>query len=209
MPRRRGKMVPYKKRYKYADKAAQALAIAKRIKRLINVEIKFFDTVDSTGVTVSKTGQIFNLTLVPEGLDLNQRGGSSLKTMWLHSRMTLTGQSAGVADKVRFILFRAKNENGVAQTIANYLEIVDVNSPKDWDNRFHTKTLIDKTITIDNATDKIIHSLEWHEKLFGHVTYTGSTTTIEDGGLYLIVIGDRVATLPTFKYYHRLTYTDN
>lgn len=191
-----------------AEVARKGYHLAKKIARLVNVEIKNHD-IDQTGTfTVPNTGIVHDLTVIAQGDSKGTRDGSSIKPLRVSGRLSINSSGSATFTKLRMILVRGKQENGVIPTISTYFETVDPLSPKNHNNRFQSKTLFDKTF-IFNSVDKKTGYMDINETLFGHVHYTDATTAIEDGGLYLIMLSDQATNVPSLGYYIRVSYTDN
>jgi len=209
--RKRRAANPVKKplRYKVADTAYKAFQMAKYIKRQINVEHKYYDY--DAGATVLNTGTVYNLFIPGQGDTVSLREGDSTKYQNLAFRMTISQGSATSASHVRCIIFRGHQERNVAYTPTMMLQTLTVDSPKHWGNRFRSKILYDKTHTVINTGDtgrtaKFIHI---NLKLFGHCVFTPGDATIEDGGLYMLLIGNETTNYPSANWYSRVTFTDN
>lgn len=211
--RSKGKMTRYRKKDNFtatADFARQGYYLAKRLKRLINVEEKIHKVDQSSpGITTAVTGIVHDLTVIPQGDTQFTRDGSSLKPLQFALKGFLASNVSSTQNTVRIILFRGKLENGVTPTVTSYLESANVLSFKNHDNRFQTQTLVDRTYHLTNSGTNKRVAVNIEQKLFGHVNYDDATTTIEGGGLYLLIIGDSNTTPPVFYYKSRMTYTDN
>lgn len=206
---------PKKKPGRWANYKAglgQLWSDVKHIKRLINVEIKHFDVNSST--TVSTAGSVIALSGISQGDTVNNRDGDSVKLMNNVLRFSLTTNASATVDtQVRMILFRGKQENAASYAVTDILESADLLSPKKYAERFRSKILFDRTIQLTEQeststnTRRLVKTFT--NKLYGHVQFTAAAATVENGGLYLLVISNQGVNTPTFAYYNRLTYTDN
>lgn len=203
-----------RKAYRFAKKhqseAKEALALAKKVARMVNVEYKFRDNPYAT--TVSNTGTIQNLCQPPQGDGDQNRDGSSVKLARCSGRISVDLHPSATSTHVRFILFRGKQENRTAYTLSGGIleggPSALWQSPKAWEDRFRTKFIYDKTICLSNTGRKTI-DLNWNFKLYGHIQFGGGTTDIESGGIYLAMISDESVNTPTVNYALRVTFTDN
>lgn len=208
--RKKGTMTRYKRKDNFtatADFARQGYYLAKRLARVVNVEVKNHDVVTSLGVPA--TGIVHDLSVIAAGTTNNTRDGSGIKVMSLNLRGHIQIHASSVASSFRIILFRGKNENEIAPTVSTVLQAADVNSFKNEDNKFQTKILIDQTIQVGSQTSSRRKHVRFNEKLFGHINYSAATTDIESGGVYLLLISTEASNTPTFAYTSRLTYVDN
>lgn len=217
MPRYKKKN--YKRKTNYLGTASKALSIALATKKLLNVEVKQYTT-NVNDTEVSAAGVVYDLSEVPQGDTEVTRDGSSLKPKNLELRMYITGNSSAASNTLRLILFRATNENGTAPTMAQVLEQTSesaplaIYSPKIHDKRYFTKILKDVTFTMNKmvASTAYRKTLTYKIPLDGHMTFTGTSTTKESGGLYLIMVSDQTAASnlgPAVQFTSRIKYYDN
>lgn len=194
-----------------ASTAYNALRLASTVARMVNTEKKYVDA--SGTIAPTYTGSVTSFT-VSAGTSESQRIGSSIKPLHFTLRGTIYASSVGNEQQYfRLILFRGKQENGVAYTASDILEntggVYSPFSAKKYDNRFHTKIIWDKLIAVNKSTASTTKMVKFSKKLFGHMTFDGATTNVEDGGLYLLCISDVASNPAALNYYSRLTYTDN
>lgn len=205
--------MPYKKKSQKKmstlDKASKALDIALKLKRLTNVEIKTKDFINNSAI--SDTGQVVRLDVVDQGDTDSTRDGDSLKplnlTQYLHMK-TNSVQSA----MIRCIIFRGKQENGASFTVAQVLETATIGSHKDHDLRFRSKILSDKVYSVMPPTTGAngVKVVRQNSKLFGHIQYEATTTAVNNGGIYMLLISDQTGVnAPTVGWNHRLSWCDN
>ncbi len=190
------------------EKTNRALQLANQMYRYVNAEIKLKDEDRTIGVSIPQVGQIINLSLIPQGDTEHTRDGSSAKLLRISGRCSIQRNSTDQFQTARMILFRGKNENGNVPSVTNFLEVASPFSPRNHDNVFQFKTIFDRSFKLDNAGTKTHQIFDINEKLFGHIKYDDATTTIENGGLYMLLIADGTVSA-TAAFYLRLTYTDN
>lgn len=213
MPRRSKKS--YKKPFKYqvADKAESAYNMAVALKRLVNVERKYFDSAIADSA-IASTGEITDLSAIPQGDTAITRDGDSLKPLGFQMRYKLTGDVNATFDTVvRWILFRMKHENAVVPTVADILEGSTETSMFNFTERSRFTVLADKTHTlhVNDSTILPIMMGKTGNKLTGHMTFVTGTVNHENGGLYLLRISNQtaVANQPRWDSNQRITYVDN
>lgn len=197
------------------EKANKALQLASKVYRFVNTEIKFHD-VTTSATAIPNTGTINGLSAVPQGDGQSSRDGDSMKPLHLTVRGYLVSNQANAYPQiVRVIVFRGKQENGVGFSATDILETASVLSPKNYTDRFRTKILYDQTFHLNQpgltaaAYGEISRPFNINMKIIGHTNFTATSTSIEDGGLYILYLSNNVTNLPTMDYYSRLTYVDN
>ncbi len=194
------------------EKANRALALVNNVRRFINTEVKHHDVI-VTAFRIPLTGNVNNLAVISQGDTSNNRDGLSLKPLNLTFRATLLHRTPQDDSRVRLIIFRGKQENGIAYTSQDLLETDNVLSPKNYSDRFRSKILCDKTFTMNQMFDASNRSYHFEKviKMHGHVNYSEGSNAIEDGGIYIMVLSDQTLTAdqPEISYYARLTFTDN
>jgi len=200
-----------KKAYKFAKKhqgtAEKALALGMKLKRMINVEYKFYDI--SAAPTVSNTGTVYNLFSPTQGDGVTQRDGDSVKVLSLSGRIHMLMNAAASASLMRVIIFRGKQENAVSYTTTDILQNASILNPKNDSEKFRSKILYDKIFTLTTGDRTRNQPGNWYFRLNGHVNFVNGATTVENGGIYMLLISNEAVNTPTFSYYLRTRYTDN
>lgn len=202
------KQVTFWSEHSVLEKANRALAIGQQIKRFINVEVKHHDNVFSP-TNVTTTPIVVNLTAILQGDSNTQRNGTSIKPLGLTLRGAVSRNSAGGSQLLRLMIVNAKQQNGAHPLAAELLEDpANPLTPKNYDDRYRSKVLYDRLFVLDGANQ---HELAFtiSEKLFGHVTYDGTASIPETGGIYLVALSDEDTNPPTIQWYNRVTFTDN
>jgi len=212
---RKGKKA-YKFYKKNQSKADAALALAKKVARQVNTEVKY--RLNSIASPIDDNGTVFRLCTVPVGDQETERIGDSIKTMRVSGRLFITQNESAQKTALRCILFRGKQERGEDYAVSggdNYILSTTATqtylAPKSENKKYASKILYDKLYHMSNNGNSSL-ILNWNFKLFGHVQYTSSDDTgetIEDGGLYLLVISNETTNTPSFNAELRFTYTDN
>lgn len=197
------------------EKANRALALVNNVRRFINTEIKHKDVTSSA--TYSYNGTLRDLSAITVGDTEQQRDGQSVKPLNLTVRGLLTGDSSGANCQIRVIIFRMKQENGVTPTAADILENTGsanvIFSPKNYTDRFRSNILHDQVYCINQQLSTIA-STKYFEKVIkmnGHISFDGTGTTRENGGIYMFIFSNRApaSAEPTVSFTSRLTFTDN
>lgn len=204
--KRKGMAYYNKKAQPYLATAGKALRIALATKALLNVEHKFQDkSVTSNPDNSGSTAKLFDPA---QGTSVSNRGGDSVKLANLTFRAIMNKSGSATNTNLRVIVFRGNRENGTTPSVSALLQTTSVISPKNHDNRFDTKILFDRVFQMnDGATT--MRQLNLNIKLGTHVNFSSGTTSIEDGGIYILLLSDQSTNTPQIKYYSRITYVDN
>lgn len=206
-----------KKAYKFGKKhqntAMKALKLAQQIKRMVNVEYKldYANSALSSGDTVSWTGSVANLCQPPQGDGVTSRDGDSIKTIRLSGRLFITQNASATDSLLRVIIFRGKNENRTVYAPTDVLYSstgLMIFNGKEHENRFRTKTLYDKTFSMSD-TGKSNFLVNLNLKLDGHITFGSGSTSIENGGVYMLLVSNEQTNFPKVAYTLKTSYTDN
>lgn len=207
-----------------ANMAKAGFNMAKKIVRLINVEKKHYTT--GSIQQADYNGTIVDLCDPVQGHDQDERSGDSIKPLHMTIRGFLYNDAtAGTVQFLRVIIFRYKDENGVALTPSMVLDQNYVGTTssiicgKNWDKKFHSKILYDKLFTLgysaggtnQDANIPASRTFKFSKKLFGHINWGDSTSTEEGGGIYMLLISPAASSSdgPGIQWVSRVTYTDN
>jgi len=196
----------YKKTTVY--KANAAYKMARKLKDQVGgVEYKHVDLI--TALAPDNDGDIVILNSIAQGDSDNTRDGDKIKMQNLTIRGDVIGDAAA-PDVVRLVIFHDKQN--VIATVADFFqgvsEISSVLQPKNYDQRFRTKVLFDRSWTVSPAGPRI----KYFKKVIPlniSTQYQGGTTTSLTGSLKFIVLGIPAVATSAFNMVSRLTYTDN
>lgn len=193
----------------YAGTAVKALAIAKKVADMVNTEYKAQQVTISD--TPNTTGSVTTLSLMSQGIAEHERVGDSVKLQRYSGRMSFTQHASATSTIVRMIIFQGKQERGNPYNIGEIIyngSSTSVISPKNYDQRFNTKIMFDKTYTLSKQ-GTTVKMLDLNLPLNWHLEYEDNTTSIFNGGLYMVLISNEATNTPTVKGELRLTYTDS
>lgn len=203
-----------------AEFARNGFFLAKKLKRLINVEhkhkvIAFSKSVDSTGICIPLFHNDASHThAISVGDTHYERNGNSIKPLTLTVKGTCWVPKATTApsggDTLRVIIFKHQQNNGQTVGVTDYLQTNNVRDFKNYDNRFQYKTLYDKAFNL-TGTESGLRNLNVFRKLFGHTTYETGSDDIETGAYYMLLLSttSTVGNMPEVRVHARMTYTDN
>lgn len=198
----------------YAATATRALALATRLASIVNSEKDNFDV--AVNIQPNLIPIVQPLQLIPEGDDIGDREGRSIKlnSLTLHLRFLQNPSNTGQST-VRFALIRDNWAQGaypaftdifVSTLMDTFRQINSVDA-----GRF--TVLMDKTVILTpltggraNVSVKKTWNIESHVKFIG----TGGTSTaIGKGQMYVICWSDQAANSPSVIYQTRTRYYDN
>lgn len=204
--------------------ASDAWSLAKRtayglneIRKLINIETKFWDTVQSAA-TQSTTGNAYSLTRMGQGLTSTDRVGDSIKLQHIEVRGRVVIATAGTTSLVRVAIVRDLDGYGTAATPADAFELNGAGqaplSPWRFNRRERFSVLYDELFTVQGSTSDGVSSFPFYYNSAhsGHVLYLGATaaaTSDGKGTVYLMACTDETVNLPTIAFYSRVMFTDD
>lgn len=197
-----------------ANDAARALAMAKGIKRLINVEIKNFDN-QQTAVLITDTPAIIQLSNIAIGDTTNSRDGSQCKMIGVDLNFTLFQNASAVLTYVRIMLVIDKQTNQAIYTAADLLEDVTqkdaIVSPRNLDNLKRFTVLYDRVfeLCVNGDCGAVVKKYFKKDVL---LRYDGSTPSIADltqSSLSLFQVGSEATNDPSIVSFVRLRFIDN
>lgn len=198
----------------YGD-AQKALAIARSVKALINVEVKNFDFVQ-TSTLVTDTVGISQLSNIPQGDTTNTRDGAQIKMLGYDLNYLIRQDaSATTVTWIRIMLVLDKQTNQAIYTNTDLLENVTtvdaIISPRNLDNMKRFSVLYDRVHTLSPGGSQGVH-VKKYIKREALIRYDASTSAIADltsNSLSLIQVGSQVTTDPAISVFGRLRYVDN
>lgn len=189
--------------------ARKAYSGFKYVKRLINVEKKFFDV--SSADNVTSTGAITSLTNIGEGNDYNQRDGNSILCQSVGLRAVCKINPSATTTWVRCMIFADNDQRGVDPAVTDILETASYISPLNHVVGKRFKVLYDKVMSLSiNGTEA--RNFKVWIPYNRHVKYTstaGADASAYEGNLFLLLISNEPTNTPVVSWYHRLRYTDN
>lgn len=204
--------------------ASDAWSLAKRtayglneIRKLINIETKFVDTVSGLG-SVTQSGTVTCITQLAQGLTSTDRVGDSIKLQHIEVRGTVIINPLATNTTVRVIIFRDLDGYGTAPTCTDLLEnvggTVAPNSPYKFNKRQRFSILFDEMFQLQSILAQGTSSDAWYFNTAhaGHVLYLGSTAAAASNGkgsVYVAAISEEATNTPQFDFYSRVLFTDD
>lgn len=204
--RRRGKK-PFKK---FLTTAEQALRVANGVRKLLNVEFKLFDHVE-TSTAVGNSGTLVSLNNMAQGDNSNNRGGLSVRNKTLQFKYYCEQHASATNTFVRIVLLIDKNPNG------SLVSVSDIFSENRITGHLHNKhlqrfnILSEQLISLNaSSTDGSIGKK--FIRLENHTKYDESAEqndNIERNQILLYMISNEATNTPTVHWSTRLRYIDN
>lgn len=197
---------------KYVSKggmAYKALKLARKLANAVNTEYHAIDA-NSTAGSVDYNGGLSSfLTGITQGVGDSNRVGDSIKVQNLVFRYIGVRNTADSILRVMVIWDPQNKLAAVSDVLASTGSALSVISPKNYDKRFQSNVLYDRTMTLTSADHPYVLE-DITIPIDQHTQYNAASTTINTGDLKLLVISNVVTTnLPTLTYYARITFTDN
>lgn len=200
-----GKMV-------YAD-AAKALAIARGVKRLLNVEIKNHD-VQQLGIGLTTAPVITQLSNIIQGDTTITRDGSQCKMLGINLNYFIQLGPSGIVTVVRIMLVLDKQTNQAIYLNTDLLEDVTVGdnilSPRNLDNLHRFTILYDQTHNISTARSVVVVKKYIRKEVI--LRYDASGNDIADltqNSISLVQMTNVTSAQPLISSFLRLRYVDN
>lgn len=214
VPRKKYKRPGYRRCAKMVvGDAAKALALARRVKGMLNVEVKNFDT-KQTATELTNTMVITQLTNIPRGDTTNERDGSQCKMVGVNLHYLLVVSATAPRTSVRILLVLDKQTNQAIYNIADLIEDTaasqNIISPRNLDNRHRFVVLYDRVhhLSLDFNTITVKKYIKRNILL----RYDASTPSIADltqNSLSLIQVTNESTNKPTITSFIRVRFVDN
>lgn len=192
----------------YSAAGKQLWRDVKKLKDIINTEYKFSPF--NHDAMVDNIGTLTPLGYPSQGTGDTARVGDSIKLQRLSARGSIVYN--GGSSVARIIILNDKQS-----TVGNVWDYLDdtayntVNapySPKDYDNRFTTKTLYDKTFCV--SADNPHKLIDIDLPLNFHTQFIDGTTSRRSGALQMITLSSsETSNLPYVRLNGKITFTDN
>ncbi len=167
-------------------------------------------TISFSSGTVSNTGSVQQLDLIPAGSDATDRTGISVRVKGIGFHATIFAASTVIdINKLRVIVFVDKQQEKDAKSdIATVLQETNPLSYINQVRRPRFRILYDNLIVLD-LTNKFSRKIIWWKKLDFIQTYNGPAgTDMEKNNIFLLLLSNEPTNKPTFQFTSRIIYTD-
>jgi hypothetical protein len=189
-------------------------------------EPKNLDSGNTAGLSGTTTPVLTLLNPITQGVTGNSRSGRQVLNQSLDIRFMFdTDPSSLQDDVVRIIVFRDKESRGAAPAVGDLLRLVgslqyEIVSQYNFDNvpsRF--QILADDVVSVPNRTSPTTTTsnltrvcfnrrMKLNFKTHFYNTSAGNITDIDDGAIYLMLIGSQSVKVSSYYYDARLVFRD-
>lgn len=201
--------------------ASKALTLASKVNRAMNVEYKHHDVYQAATATsalpTTVNNQLWLLNGIAQGDTATTRDGSSLKIVGINIKADLLTAATNGYAQVRVVLFRYKNPMGSTPAWGDLFVNngnAFVHDFRNLDNIESFSLLYDRVHVI-NPPDAGGQSSKYftinHSRPI-KVRYSGAGSTasdISEDQIWMAIVSDRGANVPSFTVNARLRYVDN
>lgn len=200
-------------RRSYGD-ARKALVIARGLKRIMNVEYKFFDnTVSQTAQATAPT--IVQISLIDVGDTASSRDGDSIKVVGIYLNYMWSIDASATQTQVRIMLVQDKQTNGAVYVNSNLLldvtAVDNIISPYNLDNKYRFRVLYDRVHHLAaNGIESV--SVKKYITLNQIMRFGGVAGTIADirsNSFSVMVMSTEATNTPLVNIITRIRYVDN
>lgn len=212
-----------------AEMARSAYRIGQKIEGLMNIETKRYGTIYNNPNLNYANPTISVINIPAQGVLDNDRVGDSIKVQRVSWRVAISQDpSQIVSTYVRMIVFWDESNitTGTGTALATTYQLLEnqgtldgvlaLLAPKDYDNRFLTKIIYDKTFTMNTSTHTIFSSVKQKSFHIGkHTQFDNGTTSIITGALKVAFIASGYNALPppngytSVKGWFNVDFTDD
>ncbi len=192
--------------------ATKALAMARQLRGLINVEYHSLSTVFTADPNTS--GSVQNLTAIAQGDTVNARQGEKLRVKHIEVGGIITLHASATNSQVRMMIIRDNNGSTTAPSISSLF----ANATTFFTNRLKLGTpqtnsrftvLWDRYIIMD-AGHGLTQKFHWSSGLDHHVFFTGTSATDEGKGhMYLFIASNEATNDPVVAANATIKWIDN
>lgn len=200
-----------------ANYAYKGYQLAKYVKSLVNVEYKNLDVSQAT--TATTTASLWSISNIPQGIQVEQREGDSVKLKSITARIRLSSNASSTLDfqYARLIMFVDKDNNNpgttdpTAATTAAYkiLEADTVESHLFLDNASRYHVLLDKVVTLTEG-GKEYYFEKYYKPMDMKIQFDGTATEpAKKNNVWIYIVGSEATNGPNFSINTRIRYVDN
>lgn len=190
-----------------AKTASSALAVAKTVAGLINVEFKVKNTTNPA-YTPDSSGQVVQLTDIDQGDSSSTRDGGQVKLKSIEAKWHILKHASATYTMVRLIWFiDLIGTNADPPTVDELLSASNTYTPRNLNNKHRFLILKDYRVALGDVTVKVG---EWFKKVNAIATYSTSNGTDYTGNqIWLAMLSSEATNTPTIAMYNRVRFLDN
>lgn len=213
--RRRKRRTPwYNRKYTPMQVAGKALAGVRYIKKLVNVEKKKFDLVQTLQTT---NEYVAHLTSIAQGDTASSRDGNSILLQYVTIRGRLYLNASSNLTNHRIVVIRDNQQ--VSDTAPGVADLLEGATGADFtianmelDNVGRFTKLYDQVIQLQEEFSGSSKQKNFiiNIPINKHVRFNGTAgTDIQKGGLYIMVMDDQATYHSSVTFNSRVVFTDN
>ncbi len=203
--------------------ASDAWSLAKRtavglnaIRKLINIETKFLDTIQ-TSTTINQTGSMIPISEIAQGLTSQTRVGDSIRIQHIEVRGRCNVNPVAGNTLMRVLVVRDLDGYGTAPTTSDVLEYAAAVSapisPEKFNKRERFSILYDEIFTLSGTTQGVATlPFSFSSTHQGHIMYLGTTAAAASdgkGSMYIVSVSDETTNAPSLAFVSRIQFTDD
>ncbi len=195
--------------------AQRALAMAKYLKSIVNVEFKVINNL-GTADAISTTPVITQLTNVGQGDTTSTRDGANMKLVSLSLYYFIDQHATATNTQFRVMVVHDKQTNEAIYAAADLLADVTAGdaivSHRTLDNTHRFQVFYDKVHRLNDVGFTNIPVVKFNKKLQLKLRYDGSAADITDltsSSLSLLFVSSEATNTPTITFSCRLRFVDN
>ncbi len=177
---------------------------------LLNTEFKAIDTVASG--TVSTTAGMVLLSGSAPGDDFDTRDGRQIRIKSVQLTLIYFINGSATLTFIRIIIFLDKQPNETTPTVTELLDVGDIVSHRNLDNRKRFWIIKDEIVTL-SITGEQLGSWKFYQLLDIKGIYdAGTAGTIADiitNALFLMLVSSEATNLPNVTRVSRVRFIDN
>jgi hypothetical protein len=160
--------------------------------------------------SVSNTGTVIHLSGIDQGDQDFNRTGNSVLAKSVYMKLAINQNVAAVNTLYRIIFFQDNQQIGdTFPSVSDILDTTSTLAPISSATVGRFKILKNYFFHTSNARDTV-KELTCYIPLQHHIRYNGVTGgDVQKGGLYMLMLSDQGATVPTIFWNLRLSYHDN
>ena len=197
----------------FINTAEKALAVARAVRALINVEYKSIRT--NFAAAPDSTGTVANLTAIAQSDTLAGRDGNKVRAKWLKVAGLAVLDASATATSLRYVIVRDNNGSTTAPVITDVFSSANVmfnNQAKLDDPQTNSRFTIlwDKIIILSATGGKEQVPFEFSMSLDHHIFFTGTAASDEGkGAMYLLQASSEATNDPVISASAIVKFLDN
>ncbi len=216
LPRKNYKRPGYRRCAKMVmGDARKALVLARKVKGMLNVEVKNFDT-QQTAIALTNSMVITQLTNIGRGDTTNERDGSQCKMIGINLNYLLVVSANNPRTSVRILLVLDKQTNQAIYSIGDLIQDTSASdniiSPRNLDNKHRFSILYDRVHHMSTSLTTITVKKYIRRSIL--LRYDDSSdppdiTDLTQNSLSLVQVTNESTNVPTLTSFVRVRYVDN